>query len=125
MFPSQDVEPILDINGDYVRQESEPTPITYESNEDDDDNVEIDRNLNSTDSHDKTELQKYFDSYLIIACNSPFLFVYLISLTKYFHRITNDLKICLSFFTTIMTFVIITSFVKINTDECNYLMLFL
>lgn len=44
------------------------------------------RDVNSTDTHDKTELQKFFDSYLIIACNSPFLLVYLVSMTQYFHR---------------------------------------
>ncbi|XP_046918472.2 equilibrative nucleoside transporter 3 [Dermatophagoides farinae] len=74
------------------------------------------RDVNSTDTHDKTELQKFFDSYLIIACNSPFLLVYLVSMTQYFHRITIDLKIHLAFLFTIITFVVITIFVKIDTD---------
>ncbi|XP_027200139.2 equilibrative nucleoside transporter 3-like [Dermatophagoides pteronyssinus] len=81
------------------------------------------RNVNSTniynynDDSDKTKLQTFFDSYLIIACNSPFLLVYLVSMTRYFQRITNDLKIFLSFSFTIITFMIITSLVKIDTDE--------
>ncbi|KAF7487980.1 Equilibrative nucleoside transporter 3 [Sarcoptes scabiei] len=72
---------------------------------------------------DKNELQKFFSSYLTIVCCSPYLLIYFVCLTKWFQRISFDLKNGLGFISEIVIFVLITASVFINTDRNQLLYL--
>ncbi|XP_054154059.1 equilibrative nucleoside transporter 1-like [Oppia nitens] len=66
-------------------------------------------------AHQLTPLQKYFESYLAIATNVPFLVVLAIN-AFYGHKISDAIKNMGSFVTIILIFILTTIFVKIDTD---------
>lgn len=68
------------------------------------------------DDSDKSNLQTVFDSYLAIASNLPFLFVFAFSFSKHLKKIDETVKNCVAFVLILIIFSSITSFVLVNTD---------
>lgn len=67
----------------------------------------------------KSELQKYFDSYLAIASNLPFLLVFGLSLIQGLKRVSDFAKNIVTFSGILLVFSTINTFVLIDTDKCK------
>ncbi|CAG2162274.1 unnamed protein product [Oppiella nova] len=87
------------------------------------DKLSLFRDINATNEDDMdsgnsspvTALQKYFESYVSIATNVPFLVVLAFN-AVYGHKIGDNVKNLTSFVMIIVIFIMTTIFVKINTD---------
>lgn len=69
----------------------------------------------------KSELQKYFDSYLAIASNLPFLFVFSLSFVQSLKKVSDFAKSIVTFTGILLIFSAINTFVLIDTDKCKQL----
>lgn len=69
-------------------------------------------------THNKTELQTFFASYLSIASNVPFLLMLMLN-TVVGQRISQDFRTILGLVAILVLFIFTTIWVEINTDTCK------
>lgn len=76
--------------------------------------------LDKLDPNDRSVLQSNFASGSVIAQAVPTVICLLLA-TAYGHKIKARIRILVSLAVLVISFIVSTAFIKVNTDECEYI----